>query len=127
MFDTRPTRCSCGGKVHFGKMEDFGIVPFQSGYCYICEKCHSYVGTHQNRPKDALGILAGNDVRKLRVLCHKEFDRHWMSTAGKGRAYYKLSKELGIKKDDCHFGYMEKEMLQTALAVMQGWGDYNAR
>ena len=50
-----------------------------------------------------------------------------MSTAGKSRVYYKLSKEMGIKTDDCHFGYMEREQLLEALAIMQSWENYNAR
>lgn len=127
MFDSRPTRCNCGGTVVYGKMEKFGLRPYQSGYCYICQKCGAYVGTHQNRPKDALGILATGDIRRLRVLCHEEFDKHWMSTAGKSRVYYRLSKEMGIKKEDCHFGYMQKDQLVEALSIMQSWENYNAR
>ena len=118
MFDSRPTRCNCGGTVVYGKMEKFGLRPYQSGYCYICQKCGAYVGTHQNRPKDALGILATGDTRRLRVLCHEEFDKHWMSTAGKSRVYYRLSKEMGIKKEDCHFGYMQKDQLVEALSII---------
>ena len=109
MFDSRPTRCNCGGTVVYGKMEKFGLRPYQSGYCYICQKCGAYVGTHQNRPKDALGILAAGDTRRLRVLCHEEFDKHWMSTAGKSRVYYRLSKEMGIKKEDCHTNHLVQQ------------------
>lgn len=127
MYDSRPTACKCGGKVVYGKMADFGLAPYQSGYCYYCLSCKKYVGTHKNRPKDALGELADGNTRRLRSICHEEFDRHYYSTAGKQRAYYKLSKALDIKVDDCHFGYMQEEMLRRALEIMYGWGEYNAK
>ena len=50
-----------------------------------------------------------------------------MSTAGKSRVYYRLSKEMGIKKEDCHFGYMQKDQLVEALSIMQSWEHYDAR
>ena len=49
------------------------------------------------------------------------------STAGKNRLYFKLSKELGIKSEDCHFGYMDYEQLQKALNIMKSWGDFKIR
>ena len=122
MFDSRPTICPvCGGNVIYGKMKDFGLTPYQSGYCYICEKCGSYVGTHRKSPKDALGILACSNTRKLRSICHEEFYKHYYSLTGKNRAYYRLSKELHIKFDDCHFGYMDAATLSRALNIMKGW------
>lgn len=58
MFDSRPTICPvCGGNVIYGKMKDFGLTPYQSGYCYICEKCGSYVGTHKNHQRMPLEYL----------------------------------------------------------------------
>lgn len=124
-FDIYPTTCHiCGGKVEYKKMVDVGIKPFQSGYCYICLKCRAYVGTHKNRPKEALGILAHNTTRQLRIICHEEFDKHWMTTAGKNRAYFALSKALGIKKEDCHFGYMDNKMLIKSMEIMEKWGDF---
>ena len=121
-FDSRPTVCNvCGGHVSYGKMKDLGIPEYQSGYCYHCENCGAYVGTHRKEPKDALGILASGDVRKLRSICHQEFDKYYYSLPGKNRAYYRLSKELGIKYEDCHFGHMDEPMLQKSLNIMKGW------
>ena len=101
-YDSRPTVCKCGGKVIYGRMKDFGITPYKSGYCYFCTKCGAYVGTHEN-------------------------SKHWDSPAGKNRLYFKLSKELGIKSEDCHFGYMDYEQLQKALNIMKSWGDFKIR
>lgn len=123
MFDSRPTICPiCGGHVSYGKMKDFGINPYQSGFCYHCDQCNAYVGTHRKNPKDALGVLGGYDERKLRFLCHEEFDKHYYSLIGKNRAYNRLSKELNIKFDDCHFGHMNADLLTKSLEIMKGWG-----
>lgn len=123
-YDPRPTVCPwCKGAVVYGDMQTFGIDPFQSGKCYICTNCGSFVGTHRKKPLEALGMLADRETRVLRKLCHEEFDKHWMSTPAKNRLYYKLSQDMGIKYDDCHFGYMNKEQLQQALDIMKNWGD----
>ena len=42
-------------------------------------------------------------------------------------SFSKLSKELGIKSEDCHFGYMDYEQLQKALNIMKSWGDFKIR
>lgn len=124
MYDVYPSKCNiCGGEVEYKKLKDVGLESFQSGWCYICTNCGAYVGTHKNRPKEALGILAHKDTRRLRMICHEEFDRHWTSIAGKNRAYYRLSKLLGIPKENCHFGHMDNEMLLKALEAMQNLGD----
>lgn len=123
-YDVYPEKCNvCGGKVEYKKLIDAGIEPFQSGWGYICMDCGAYVGTHKNKPKEALGILAHGDTRYLRVLCHKEFDRHWISLAGKNRAYYRLSKLLGIPKEQCHFGHMDNDMLLESLKIMKNMGN----
>lgn len=122
MYDSRPSVCTdCGQKVVYGKMSDFNINPYQSGYCYICTGCGAYVGTHKNRPKEALGRISDKRTRYMRVVCHKEFDHHWQSTAGKNRLYHKLAKALGIKSEDCHFGYMDYEELKKAYEIMKTW------
>jgi len=124
-YDVYPEICNvCGGKVEYRRMQDVGITPYQSGFCYICTECNAFVGTHQNRPKEALGILAHGNTRYLRRVCHEEFDKHWMTLAGKDRAYFQLSKDLGIKAEDCHFGYMDAKMLKKALEIMKNWGDF---
>lgn len=118
-MDERPTICNiCGGKVIYGSMVEFGLEPYQSGKCYYCTECGAYVGTHRNRPKDALGVLGSSDTRKLRALCHEEFDKHYMSLTARDRLYYMLSLELSIPKEKCHFGYFDKDMLEKAMQIM---------
>ena len=116
----RPTICNiCGGRVVYGNMTDYQIKPFQSGKCYICTSCGAYVGTHIYRPMDALGVLADSETRALRAKCHEEFDRHYMSLTARNTLYYMLSVEMGIKKEECHFGYFGKEELLKAMDIMQ--------
>ncbi len=122
MFDARPVKCPiCGSHVSYGKLTDFGLEPYQSGYCYHCDSCGAYVGTHKNNPKDALGVLSTGNVRRLRAICHEEMEKHYYSSTGRNRAYYSLSKALNLKKDDCHFGHMNEEQLLKALKIMKGW------
>lgn len=124
MYDIRPTTCNiCGSNVVYGRMKDFGIAPFQSGYCYCCtnRSCNAFVGTHKKEPRNALGILADAKTRRLRVDCHNELEKHYITTNGKNFAYYKLSEEMGMKFEECHFGYMTKEQLEKALLIMQNW------
>ena len=124
-FDVYPTQCNlCGGVVEYKRMESIGIRPYQSGYCYICTSCNAYVGTHRKKPKEALGLLADSATRHLRVICHDEFDKHWYTLAGRNRAYYRLSLDLGIKPEDCHFAHMDEDTLLRALDFMQDWGNF---
>ena len=120
MYDPSPTICPiCAGKVIYTPMKAVGIKPFESGKCYYCTSCKAFVSTHRNKPQYALGVLADGKTRKMRIICHKEFDKHWQSTRGKNLFYFMLAKTLKIKKDDCHFGYMTFQELNNALNVMQ--------
>ena len=126
MFHARPVKCNiCGSPVVFGQMKDFNVTSFQSGYGYFCTnpKCGASVGTHKKKHKDALGTLADAETRQLRALCHEEFNRHWytLTTREKSRIYYKLSKALHIRYEDCHFGYMQAAELKKALSIMKSW------
>lgn len=121
-FNPCPTVCNiCGGTVVYGKMEEFGLEPYQSGYCYHCESCGAYVGTHKNRKKEALGILAYGDTRYLRSICHQKMDEAYYSRNGRRIAYHVLARELGLTKDECHFGHMERDMLERSFAIMSNW------
>lgn len=61
MFDSRPTICPvCGGNVIYGKMKDFGLTPYQSGYCYICENVVlmlEHTENHQRTPLEYLHVV----------------------------------------------------------------------
>ncbi len=124
MIDKKPKICPfCGSEVKFGSMDEFGIRNFESGYCYICTNCGAYTGTSKKSPFEALGTLADKETRRLRGECHNEFKKHHMTSYGKSLVYYKLSKELNIPYEECHFGYMDKNMLRKSLDIMKNWGE----
>lgn len=119
MIDDRPTKCNiCGGKVIYGTLKEFGLKEYQSGKCYYCSKCRAYVGTHRNQPQDALGTLADGKTRALRAKCHEEFDKHYMSLTARDTLYYMLAKEMGIPKEECHFGHFNQKQLEEAMQIM---------
>ena len=121
-FDPRPIYChACGIRLEYGKMDDFGIRPFGSGYCYYCPGCGRYVATHKKKTKDALGIPGTDEERRLRRKCHEAFDATYDASRGRNRAYHTLAKALNLKEEDCHFGYMEKDMLEKSLEIIYSW------
>ena len=129
MINERPTTCNiCGGDVIYGKMEDFQLKPYQSGYCYLCTRCGAYIGTHKHEPEVALGILGDPETRKLRAICHEEFKRHYMSLTARSTLYYMLATEMGLTLEECHFGHFTKEQLEKSMEIMKTkWKDLYLR
>lgn len=63
-----PKICNiCGGKVIYCSNAEIYGVEYGSGKCYLCTKCGAYVGTHKPRPKEALGLLADEQMRKGKI------------------------------------------------------------
>ncbi|MBQ7818518.1 MAG: hypothetical protein IJ341_02355 [Bacteroidales bacterium] len=114
-----PTVCNlCGGEVEFISNSLIYGKPYGSGYCYYCTSCGAYVGTHKPRPKDALGILANNEMREMKKKCHAIFDTMWTSHKERSKQYAWLAKRLGIKVQDCHFGHFDLETLNLAYTIL---------
>lgn len=124
-FDPIPTECpECGGKIAYGRLREFGLREYGSGYCYYCLNCGAYIGTHRKEPKIALGIMTkSRDVKRLRIKCHEEEERHYDSSRAHNMLRIVLSRQMGIKKEDCHFGQMGADELIEALSIMKEWGD----
>lgn len=118
MVDLFPTVCNiCGGKVIYTKNSIVYGRELGSGYCYYCEQCGAYVGTHKPRPKEALGILADKEMRELKIKAHSLFDK---LQGTKTHKYKWLAKQMNIMESQCHFGYMDKEQLLKAIKVLEG-------
>lgn len=112
-----PKVCNlCGGKVKLNRCDK---SKSRSGFVYYCTKCHAWVGTHPNNPKQALGELAYSDIRGMRKELHKWFDKLWRNHQERKVLYDKLAKELG--KDTCHFAQMDKGELDQALTIVKKW------
>ena len=115
MIDLHPKICNlCGGSVEYiSNAAVYDGMTYGSGYCYYCRICGAYVGTHRNRPKDALGILADAEMREWKIKCHGVFDNLWQFKNEHTRRFYRnyyygeLAEALGISKSDCHFGYFD--------------------
>ena len=119
-YKERPTKCNiCSHQpLEYGRMEDFGLTPYQSGFCYYCRNCGNFIVTHKNDRKKAIGIIADQETKELRAACHEKMDALWSSSRGRRYCYRKLAQGLGIDYDDCHFGHMDKEMLRKALELI---------
>ena len=64
--DTHPTTCNlCGGQVIYTSNERVYGRKYGSGYCYLCTCCGAYVGTHEPRPREALGLLADSRMHMI--------------------------------------------------------------
>lgn len=98
----------------FASLQDSTVIhKNSSGKMYICNAypgCDSYVGAHKESLKP-FGTLADKDLRQWRITTHEEFDLLWSEYNNRKRArsieYSKLSKHLGIQKEDCHIGYFD--------------------
>jgi len=116
-----PTVCNlCGGKVIYtsntlvyGNKKKYG-----SGYMYYCENCHAYVGTHRPYPKKALGILANEQMRVLKMQCHSLFDRRWRTQKQRCEQYSWLAGKMGIPVSCCHFGWFDIPHLIQAYNIL---------
>lgn len=123
MIDTHPTKCNiCGGPVIYVSNDRVYGRKYGSGYCYLCKNCGAYVGTHKPRPKEALGLLADESMRKGKMMCHSLFDPIWEGKpkANKKRKdlYKWLSKQMDIPVEYCHFGYFDIHQLRKANKIL---------
>ena len=121
--DTHPTTCNlCGGQVIYTSNERVYGRKYGSGYCYQWTCCWAYVGTHEPRPREALGLLADSRMRKGKIMCHALFDALWR---GKPKArrkrdalYEWLAGQMGLPLADCHFGYFDLQQLRQAYRLL---------
>lgn len=125
VIDIHPTRCNiCGGPVVYCSNSRVYGREYGSGYCYLCQSCGAYVGTHKPRPREALGLLADEPMRTGKKMCHALFDPLWKgkTKAGKKRhdLYGWLSHEMGVPVEYCHFGYFDLAQLRRAYIILRG-------
>lgn len=123
MIDLQPKICNlCGGKVVYTSNAAVYGREYGSGRCYLCKVCGAYVGTHKPRRTEALGILANEQMRQAKMICHEAFDVLWKGKKKEQKkrsaAYRLLSEKLGIPLEECHFGYFNMEMLHKAYKVV---------
>lgn len=125
-YEEHPTVCNiCGGKVYFVSNEKVYGKKYGNGYCYLCQSCWSFVGTHPNAPDIALGILADRKMRDLRKKCHAEAARLYMpeirdfSRKRQTALYFVLGQWLHMTPNQMHFAKMQVQDLEDALSFMR--------
>ena len=121
-----PTKCNiCGGNVIYTENDKIYGRRYGSGYCYFCTECGAYVGTHRPRPRQALGLLSNERMKKGKIACHEIFDRLWHNGVERKRLYAKLAGEMNIPVKECHFGYVDMEQLTQAYKILKSWEKRN--
>jgi len=123
MVNLYPTKCNlCGGQVFYVSNAVVYGREYGSGWCYLCQNCGAFVGTHRPWPKRALGILADARMRKGKMICHALFDALWKgkkkASKKRGDLYCWLAEQMGIDVEDCHFGYFDLEQLRQAYKIL---------
>lgn len=123
MIDLHPKICNlCFGKVIYTSNDKVYGKSYGSGKCYLCTDCGAYVGTHKPRPREALGLLADESMRRGKMYCHEIFDSKWKGKPNAQRKrvelYFWLSRKLNIPISECHFGYFDIETLRRAYRVL---------
>ena len=125
MINVHPKTCNlCGGPVEFASNAIIYGRQYGSGYCYHCTRCGAYVGTHRPWPDRAMGILADEEMRAWKMICHELFDALWKPTGNhrlRRQLYSRLAVQMGIEVDDCHFGYFDLEALKKAYQIVSAW------
>lgn len=122
MIITKPKYCNlCGGDVIYTSNAVIYGKEYGSGKCYLCTECGAYVGTHIPQPEKAMGILADAQMREKKKECHAIFDKMWNNGKERSHLYKKLAKEMNMKLEDCHFGYMDIQDLEMALYFIKRW------
>ena len=126
MIDLYPKTCPlCGGEVEYiEKTQLYGrFLKYDSGspYLYHCKKCDARVGTHKDRPLEAMGMLANKEMADMRQKTHSFFDKFWKGQAQRTACYKKLAEEMGIPFEECHFAYFNLEQLKQAYEILLRW------
>ena len=125
-MEKQPTICNlCGGPVIYTSNSRIYGKEYGSGKMYYCTECGAYVGTHEPRPKEALGVLANAEMRAIKIKCHELFDAKWKNEAtskkrhiARQHAYKWLAEKLGISVEECHFGYFDLETLEKVYELL---------
>lgn len=127
-YEKTPTICNiCGGTVKYVNNSLIYGKEYGSGWCYFCINCNAYVGTHEDSPETALGILANREMREMKMKCHALFDKKWKNHKQRTFEYRKLASRLHIPLSECHFGYFDMEMLNRAYKILEREETHNGR
>lgn len=110
--------------------EIYGKNYGKSYMIWLCRDCDAYVGCHKNSRKP-LGRLADAKTRNARKLTKNLFiekclNGNWKCEKNlKVSAYHWLSSQLGITREQCHFGDFDIEMCRKVYRVLLNISSFN--
>lgn len=116
-----PTECRyCGGEIRIqDHMVVYGKTYGDWPYVYRCPPCDARVGMHPftNIP---LGTLANEELRRARKDVKNRFqDIFKLGHMTRSEAYAALADEMGIDRENCHFGWFEIEHIAFAWTAVK--------
>jgi hypothetical protein len=93
---------------------------------WVCEPCDARVGTNGNSTTP-LGTLAKEELRQLRMECHKRFDILWKASKGKRRmtrteAYQWLASKMSMSSKEAHIGLFDDMDCIRFLMILKEHG-----
>ena len=107
--------CGPSTPVFLGHHDEiYGRAYGEWPYLYLCENCEAYVGLHPFTDIP-LGTLANAELRQARKTNKAKFialqrAKSW----SRSRAYQWLADHMGIKVEECHWGWFEVEQCERA-------------
>lgn len=116
-----PTQCPyCNGPVRLvSNKEVYGREYGDWPYAYACIPCSAHVGLHPSTDLP-LGTLAKKDLRELRKRAKSEFIHYSeLRNFDRNSAYEWLAGQMGIVRQECHFGFFREDQAQMALNICQ--------
>lgn len=127
--ETLDTPCHlCGGEIIYTENKIIFNENKGLGVCYYCTGCEAMTSCHKKKEKlkdgtyvhSPMGIVAGKEMRQLRLRCHQLLDVKWRinRTMKRSTAYHKLAIGMGIPYNTCHISWMNEEQLLYALDVL---------
>lgn len=124
----------CGAASEY--VDSIEVYKTQSyGMMYRCVPCDAHVGTHKGRPREALGRLANQTLRRHKNAAHRAFDPLWKRKAielrdsghvrhksvakknARTAAYMWLAGQMNLKSEHCHIGMFNEEQCLTVVEL----------
>lgn len=116
-----PTVCHyCQGDVELiNNVEIYGREYGNWPFAYRCKNCKAYVGLHPHTDIP-LGTLATPLLRKARMDNKEKFNLMMRScNLSRNDAYQWLADQLGIDREDCHWGWFDASECNRAGRICQ--------
>lgn len=97
--------CNCDRVVLAEKITGGAAYPHRRDLSHLffwqCPACFNFVGTHRGKKARPLGVIATDEMKRMRVSIHKTIDPIWQTGAmARSQVYKKMAEYLDI--DEYH-------------------------